>query len=398
MCIRDSPTPARTYLTGPPPHAHISCRGFFVSNSFVMSEHETKQRGEPPRRRTPSEMIQGTQFVWCESCDDLSSALYRVENGDFDNAPEREDAFSQPLAKTAETYEKVVQGARSIRMLLFNDLDEVSYGEYESAMKDFIKSTNPKGLNHGPEVEEALEQMNHCQAAQQQRPAVSMRLKKENSDVQWKLARTLAIKAMHRTRSNLFTISAAMRNIFFWQQRVKRCTEAGLQATGSAPEKGAQSEDPNSEFDLFLGGSCNPTTWREDTAIPMCQQHNISYYNPQVADWHDGLVEVEASAKENAKVLLFVIDNTTRALASCLEATEFICVGRVVSLVVLSDLLPGCIIDGEEVGKGELKDLNRARRYLKDVADRHGCVVHDDVRSGMLHVTELFSDEVCGMF
>eukprot|EP00656_Telonema_subtile_P029124 TRINITY_DN3209_c0_g1_i4.p1 TRINITY_DN3209_c0_g1~~TRINITY_DN3209_c0_g1_i4.p1 ORF type:complete len:200 (-),score=63.64 TRINITY_DN3209_c0_g1_i4:128-727(-) len=155
---------------------------------------------------------------------------------------------------------------------------------------------------------------------------------------------------------------------------------------------------PNSEFDLFLGGSCNPTTWREDTAIPMCQQHNISYYNPQVADWHDGLVEVEASAKENAKVLLFVIDNTTRALASCLEATEFICVGRVVSLVVLSDLLPGCIIDGEEVGKGELKDLNRARRYLKDVADRHGCVVHDDVRSGMLHVTELFSDEVCGMF
>ena len=45
------------------------------------------------------------------------------------------------------------------------------------------------------------------------------------------------------------------------------------------------------ELDLFLGGSCNPTTWRKDTAIPLCEEWGISYYNPQVEPpdapgWH----------------------------------------------------------------------------------------------------------------
>jgi len=31
---------------------------------------------------------------------------------------------------------------------------------------------------------------------------------------------------------------------------------------------------------VFLGGSCNPTTWRSDIAIPFFKQHNITYYNP----------------------------------------------------------------------------------------------------------------------
>ena len=30
------------------------------------------------------------------------------------------------------------------RMLLFDDVDEIAYAEYEAAMRDFIKSTNPK--------------------------------------------------------------------------------------------------------------------------------------------------------------------------------------------------------------------------------------------------------------
>jgi len=31
---------------------------------------------------------------------------------------------------------------------------------------------------------------------------------------------------------------------------------------------------------VFLGGSCNPTTWRSDIAIPFFKRHNITYYNP----------------------------------------------------------------------------------------------------------------------
>lgn len=31
---------------------------------------------------------------------------------------------------------------------------------------------------------------------------------------------------------------------------------------------------------VFLGGACNPTTWRQDTAIPFLDAVGISYYNP----------------------------------------------------------------------------------------------------------------------
>lgn len=31
---------------------------------------------------------------------------------------------------------------------------------------------------------------------------------------------------------------------------------------------------------VFLGGSCNPTTWRGDIAIPMLKQLSITFYNP----------------------------------------------------------------------------------------------------------------------
>lgn len=32
--------------------------------------------------------------------------------------------------------------------------------------------------------------------------------------------------------------------------------------------------------EVFLGGSCNPTTWRADIAIPALTKLGISYYNP----------------------------------------------------------------------------------------------------------------------
>lgn len=33
-------------------------------------------------------------------------------------------------------------------------------------------------------------------------------------------------------------------------------------------------------YDVFLGGSCNPTTWRKDVAIPYLQEAGVSFYNP----------------------------------------------------------------------------------------------------------------------
>jgi hypothetical protein len=46
---------------------------------------------------------------------------------------------------------------------------------------------------------------------------------------------------------------------------------------------------------VFLGGSCNPTTWRKDVAIPAFHEAQIEFYNPQVDDWTPELVDIEVS-------------------------------------------------------------------------------------------------------
>lgn len=34
------------------------------------------------------------------------------------------------------------------------------------------------------------------------------------------------------------------------------------------------------KYQIFLGGSCNPTTWRQDIAIPILKNRGITYFNP----------------------------------------------------------------------------------------------------------------------
>ena len=75
---------------------------------------------------------------------------------------------------------------------------------------------------------------------------------------------------------------------------------------------------------VFLGGSCNPTTWRRDVTIPVFEALGVTFYNPQVDDWHPGLVKLEAEAKAAAPVQLYVIDDATRALASMIEVVEMV--------------------------------------------------------------------------
>ena len=48
-----------------------------------------------------------------------------------------------------------------------------------------------------------------------------------------------------------------------------------------------------SAYDVFLGGSCNPTTWRQDIAIPHFKSQEITFYNPQQANWVPEMIELE---------------------------------------------------------------------------------------------------------
>ncbi|KAM7535938.1 hypothetical protein Aperf_G00000103314 [Anoplocephala perfoliata] len=71
---------------------------------------------------------------------------------------------------------------------------------------------------------------------------------------------------------------------------------------------------------VFLGGACNPTTWRKDVAIPFLEKNQIPYYNPQVDEWRPELIAKEADAKKQASCLLFVFQpHLTRGLSALVE-------------------------------------------------------------------------------
>lgn len=132
--------------------------------------------------------------------------------------------------------------------------------------------------------------------------------------------------------------------------------------------------------DVFLGGSCNPTTWRTEIALPMLDEAEISYYNPQVDDWSPELIDIERKAKAQACNYLFVIDGQTRAIASMIEAAGLITsmIPEIMYLVV-DDIPEGAEIDGALVSKRELQDLNRGRAYLRAIAEAADVTVYESV-------------------
>lgn len=75
----------------------------------------------------------------------------------------------------------------------------------------------------------------------------------------------------------------------FRTQCLQPSTSAPRQDHDAEPSKSSDTEenvkqtlkptDPNAP-EVFLGGSCNPTTWRADVAIPTFNRLGISFFNP----------------------------------------------------------------------------------------------------------------------
>lgn len=140
---------------------------------------------------------------------------------------------------------------------------------------------------------------------------------------------------------------------------------------------------PNA-LDVFLGGSCTPATW-SDVVIPALAAARKSYYNPTRVDKSSS---ERTAAKANSDVLLFVIDSQTRGVASIQEATEDIRSGRKVVLVI-NNIDDGTVIDGQVIGGGELKDLNRARADLADIAMRNAAMVFTNVNDAVDYIVKV---------
>jgi len=156
------------------------------------------------------------------------------------------------------------------------------------------------------------------------------------------------------------------------------------------PIKGGEaSDDQLFSVDVFLGGACGASTWRKDIAIPLLRANGITYWNPQVDDWHPGLLVEENFHKETANILLFIVDGTTRGVASMIETAEYLARGREVVLVMQDLADPTFIEDKNDEIKpyairgSELNDLNRGRKFLADLTNRMGHPVHDTVEGAI---------------
>ncbi|CAH8454002.1 unnamed protein product [Dicrocoelium dendriticum] len=145
------------------------------------------------------------------------------------------------------------------------------------------------------------------------------------------------------------------------------------------------------EFDVFLGGACNPTSWRIDTAIPFLEAHSITYYNPQGVDWCPDLIDVEAKAKSSSRVLLFVFETwRTRAVSSFIEVS-FLAARKCNLVLVFSDISGGQlpVINGEQVSKTEYICLLQAKAHLLDLARHRGIPLFFSLTEALPFVKEL---------
>jgi hypothetical protein len=107
-----------------------------------------------------------------------------------------------------------------------------------------------------------------------------------------------------------------------------------LPSSADSSSRKQSNDEKDGKFQIFLGGSCNPTTWRQSVAIPYLELNGITYYNPQIDNWTPELVKIERHAKQSAQVLFFVFDEQTRSTVSLVESAFMAGEGKKLVLVI----------------------------------------------------------------
>ncbi|XP_031830262.1 uncharacterized protein LOC116426000 isoform X2 [Nomia melanderi] len=147
-------------------------------------------------------------------------------------------------------------------------------------------------------------------------------------------------------------------------------------------------------YEVFLGGSCNPTTWRSEIAIPTLQSLGITYYNPQVSQWGPELIAQEYEAKQTAKVLLFVIDNQTRNSAGIIEAAQLAATRRESLILVIYPYRQGQTILGEPISIQEFYDLMNGLLVLQYLMERQRIPIFESVSVALNCTSKVLREEM----
>jgi hypothetical protein len=121
-------------------------------------------------------------------------------------------------------------------------------------------------------------------------------------------------------------------------------------------------DNPN----IFLGGTCNDSTWRER----LIKDLKVPYFNPVVKDWNEEAQKKEVEQRKTAKFVLYVITPLMKGVYSIAEVVQD------------SNLRPEttifCVLekdDNKEFDKSEMKSLNQVKELVK----KNGAKVFDSL-------------------
>jgi hypothetical protein len=84
---------------------------------------------------------------------------------------------------------------------------------------------------------------------------------------------------------------------------------------------------------VFLGGTCNKTTWREEL-IPLLR---IDYFNPVVKDWTPECQEIEKQQKELCDIHLYCITKEMTGVFSIAEMVDSVHMNKQTIVCIVPD-------------------------------------------------------------
>jgi len=125
---------------------------------------------------------------------------------------------------------------------------------------------------------------------------------------------------------------------------------------------------------VFLGGTCNQTTWR-DELIPML---DIDFFNPVVEDWTEECQEIERKEKNLCNIHLYLINKKMSGVFSIAE---------MIDSAHDPDRTTIAIFNPEGFSKGQIKSFDATIEMILD----HGefAVLSSDLKRVALLINEI---------
>lgn len=111
---------------------------------------------------------------------------------------------------------------------------------------------------------------------------------------------------------------------------------------------------------VFLGGTCNNSSWREDL-IPMLK---INHFNPVVDDWTEECMKEEIKQRQICDFCLYVITPKMTGVYSIAEVVDDSNKrpSKTILCVLAEDYQDGSII---QFSKSQMKSLNQVGEMVK---------------------------------